>query len=121
MKAESSHLIWMPAIDFKLATWFGIRNLNSNHQWNWNQVPWNIMVSDATTLENMPMLEWLHGQTWNITLSDVGIVTGHKLMGKAKHYFYDGILSSEYYLELAGWIFVHGPFHTVEGTSIGRQ
>jgi hypothetical protein len=35
----------------------------------------------------------------------VGIVTGHKLMGEAKHYFYDGILSSEY-LELAGIVLV---------------
>jgi hypothetical protein len=50
---------------------FEIKNLNWNHQWNWNQVPWIILASDSTILENIPM-EWVNGQTWNITLSDAG-------------------------------------------------
>jgi hypothetical protein len=62
MKSESSDINRKLAIDLKLATWFGIRNLNWNHQWIWNQVPWINLVSDATILENMPM-ESIHRQT----------------------------------------------------------
>ena len=81
----SSSLELKSRLDFEIKTWF------------WNQVVvilksssrdlkstiWNSLASYSNHLENIPM-NWNHGKTWNITLSDVVVMFCWSGKGKRK-------------------------------------